>query len=473
MSSATLRRWNRHMSLQMRMVLVTAAAVTTMVAVGGFLILLVVRAELIEGGDAVAAERADMVADMAARGSLPAELALQDDVDTAVQVVADGRVIRRTPNAGGAPIVTLTQPPGTRQIVAVDRRTSEDTEPFRVTAVGTSTPVGSATVLVAVSTEDIEDIVAASTRWGVLGLVLLLLPLCGILWVAIGRTLAPVMAIRQRAEAIGGRFLDQRVPEPARLDEIGRLARTINAMLARLEASADQQRRFLADAAHELRSPITSLRAQLESTPPAGREAASVGLIPDLLADTLRMQTLVDQLLLLARSDAGMIGHGRVSVDLDDTIDYVVALRRFEHERVDVEVDQSDVRPVQVLGEPTLLEQVVRNLLDNAVRHANRQVRVTLVEEAGEAVLTVDDDGPGIPAEHRDEVFLRFARLDASRDREDGGVGLGLAIVADIVHAHAGSVQVGDSPTGGARIRVRLPASGTAASQEDRPVAAV
>ena len=459
------------MSLRLRMVLVTLAAVTTVVAVGGLLILLVVRTELIEGAEAIAADRSDMVAEIAAQGGLPAELSLQDDVETLVQVVADGVVVSRTPNISGVPLVRVDQPrPGTRQILGVDQRTSGETEPFRVVVSGANTPDGPVTVLVAVSTEDVEDIFGASMRWGLLGLLLLLIPLSGILWLAIGRTLAPVKAIRKRAEAISGHFLDQRVPEPERLDEIGRLARTINEMLARLEASADQQRRFLADAAHELRSPIASLRAQLESTRPEDDEH---GLVPDLLADTLRMQALVDELLLLARADAGMIGRSRSTVDLDDTVEVVVALRRFEHERLDIEVDRTGVRPVQVLGEPTLLEQVVRNLLDNAVRHASREVRVTLAEEDGQAVLTVDDDGPGIPVEHREVVFQRFARLDSSRDRHDGGVGLGLAIVADIVRSHRGTVSVGDSGIGGARMTVWLPAAGEFATREHQPVAAV
>jgi signal transduction histidine kinase len=185
------------------------------------------------------------------------------------------------------------------------------------------------------------------------------------------------------------------------------------------------------------------------------------------------MQALVDELLLLARADAGMIGRTRSIVDLDDTVEAVLALRRFEHERLDLDVDGTGVRPVQVMGEPTLLEQVVRNLLDNAVRHASHEVRVALTEEAGQAVLTVDDDGPGIPVEQRDEVFQRFTRLDASRDRHDGGVGLGLAIVADVVRSHGGTVSVGDSPIGGARMTVRLPAGGGSATRENRPVAAV
>jgi signal transduction histidine kinase len=264
-----------------------------------------------------------------------------------------------------------------------------------------------------------------------------------------------VERIRRQASAITGRQLDRRVHEPIQQDEIGRLARTVNAMLARLQDSAERQNRFVADAAHELLSPVASLRAQLE-TAQDGESVIPDGVsVPDLLQETLRMQTLVDRLLLLARTDAGDLAPRRAMVDLDDTIDDVIS--SLIHPRVSI--DLTGVHPVQVTGDPDLLEQVVRNLVQNAVRHASQQVRLGLSTEGGEAVLTVDDDGPGIPVERRDEVFRRFTRLDAARDRSGGGVGLGLAIVTEIVRAHAGSIEVDWAPIGGARFRVRLPAA--------------
>jgi signal transduction histidine kinase len=165
------------------------------------------------------------------------------------------------------------------------------------------------------------------------------------------------------------------------------------------------------------------------------------------------MQTLVDQLLLLARSDAGAT-LPQLPVDLDDVVESAAAAMAPDAR---VPLDLDDVRPAQVTGDPALLEQVVRNLLDNAVTHASGSVRVSLEQAAGEAVLTVDDDGPGIPEELRREVFGRFARLDAGRARANGGVGLGLAIVSEVVRAHRGSVVVLDAPGGGARLQVRLP----------------
>jgi signal transduction histidine kinase len=274
------------------------------------------------------------------------------------------------------------------------------------------------------------------------------------MWTVIGRTLAPVETIRREADAITGRDLDRRVFEPAQEDEIGRLARTVNAMLARLQDSAERQRRFVADTAHELRSPIASLRTQLETARDSRRPVDWENVSADLLDETVRMQRLAEQLLLLARADSGILRRTRLAVDLDDVVDTVVS-HLADHRPV--RVDCHAVEPVQVTGDSMLLEQLVRNLLDNAVSHAAREVHVSLSHSDGVAVLTVDDDGPGVPPDRRHEVFERFTRLDIARDRDHGGAGLGLAIVADIARAHEGQVDVGDAPLGGARFRVRLP----------------
>lgn len=449
----------RGISLRLRVVLITVAAVTVMVAAGGVLIIQAVHAEYVDAADWVALSRADEVADRARLGTLPPRLPVVDEGETVVQVVRDGTVVTSSKNL---PVTTRLplpdRPSGDRTMAEVADIAGLGGGPYRTTALDTRTPDGPATVVVAVSTEDGEDIVESAVRIGSIGLAFLMLPMSLLLWVAVGRTLAPVEAIRERAAVISADHLSERVPEPPVNDEIGRLARTINAMLARLDAAADQQRRFLADAAHELRSPVASLRAQLETALPPGRGPAALNP-DDLLADTLRLQAIVDQLLQLARIEDGGGRAVRVPVDLDDTVATVVTARDPEARRGVVSVDTTDVVPVQVVGDPALLEQVVRNLVDNAVRHAEREVRVSLHAHEGMAVLTVDDDGPGIPVEHRTDVFRRFTRLDDARDRDRGGVGLGLAIVADIVAAHGGSVAVLSSPAGGARLQVTLPAS--------------
>lgn len=449
------------MSLRLRIVLVTAVAVTGLITVVDALTMMSVRSAFVEAATELSQDRATEVAELAVAGGLTHRLPTVDEGETIVQVVSAGAVVSRTANVSEAPMLRLSWPePGAMQSLDVDDLPGAGRGPYQVTALGTSSPGGPLTVLVAVTTEDMEEVVAEAVATGSLGLLLLVLPLGMLLWVAAGRTLAPVEAIRERADAITAENLTERVPEPPRRDEIGRLARTINAMLGRLERSSAEQRRFLANAAHELRSPVASLRAQLETiregdlTAAGGNESTHLA---GLMAETLRMQALVDQLLLLARSDAGQARRVRVAVDLDDVVAAVVGAQLLERRRPEIAIDTAEVAPAQVVGDPVVLEQVVRNLLDNAVRHASRTVRVSLEQGPGEAVLTVDDDGPGIPAASREEVLRRFTRLDASRDRFNGGVGLGLAIVDEVVRAHGGSVSVLDAPDGGARLRVRLP----------------
>jgi signal transduction histidine kinase len=448
--------WYHRLSLRSRMIMATAGIVAVVLAVGGVLILLAVKAELVDTADEVGDVNAMDIAELASAGTLPRPLPVRNDSEVAVQVVSDRRVLTQTVNVDGTLAFDLpTEPPGATEVLEVDSLPVAEAGPYRVTARGVATADGTATIYVVISIEDIEDTMATAAKVGAVGLVALVLALCGVMWLLIGRTLAPVERIRRQASAITGRQLDRRVHEPIQQDEIGRLARTVNAMLARLQDSAERQNRFVADAAHELLSPVASLRAQLE-TAQDGESVIPDGVsVPDLLQETLRMQTLVDRLLLLARTDAGDLAPRRAMVDLDDTIDDVIS--SLIHPRVSI--DLTGVHPVQVTGDPDLLEQVVRNLVQNAVRHASQQVRLGLSTEGGEAVLTVDDDGPGIPVERRDEVFRRFTRLDAARDRSGGGVGLGLAIVTEIVRAHAGSIEVDWAPIGGARFRVRLPAA--------------
>lgn len=457
----------RRLSLRARMVVITAAVVTVVLTIGGVILLAAARAALIEDATDLSRAHAMALAAAAVAGDLPAVLPLAGNEEDVLQVVAGGAVVAASANVESWPPLALPeQPPGTTEVDTLDELFVDDVtdepSPYRVVAHGFDGPTGPATVFVAFSLEEIEETVAVAARVGALGLPVLVLVLSAAMWVVVGRTLAPVEAIRAQTEEITGSALDRRVPEPAQQDEIGRLARTVNAMLGRLQDSAERQRRFVADAAHELRSPIASLRAQLEVARRgvvvggAGGASTAEGvqrLVPDLLADTLRMERLVDQLLLLASSE-GAPARLRRSVDVDDVIDAVLA---DSPDRPGVSVDVSAVHPAQVIGVPTLLEQLVRNLVDNAAVHARSEVRIGLKADGRAAVLTVADDGPGIPVERRAEIFHPFTRLDGARDRASGGVGLGLAIVADIVRSHGGTVAVETAAIGGAEFQVRLP----------------
>lgn len=222
---------------------------------------------------------------------------------------------------------------------------------------------------------------------------------------------------------------------------VGRALRPVDALLERLDRSLERQRQFVADAAHELRSPVTAIQAQVESPHPG---AADPRYGPRLREEAARLSTLVDDLLALARLDAQPELRLR-SLDLDDIVfAEATRLRGLPGVRVDV----SQVRAVRVEGDPSLLTRAVRNLMDNAARHAAGFITVQLGSDAEFATLVISDDGPGIPAEHRVRVFERFTRLDSSRGRGTGGVGLGLAIAADVASVHGGTVAAQDNQPG-------------------------
>ncbi|GAB2871742.1 hypothetical protein GCM10027176_86590 [Actinoallomurus bryophytorum] len=290
------------------------------------------------------------------------------------------------------------------------------------------------------------------------GVPALLLLVALLTWTAVGRALKPVSAIRGKMADITAHDLDQRVPEPDSRDEIAALARTVNATLDRLQVAVEQHKRFVADAAHELRSPLAVLRTRLELT--AYRTEAPA--VPaQALVDVDRIQTLTADLLLLARLDAGEPPRDQ-EVDLGQVAAEEAAQSR---PRPDVTVTLDIAADVLVRGSADQLRRLVANLVDNAVRHATTTVMVRVRADGSHAVLEVADDGPGIPQEQREIVFDRFTRLDEARDRDRGGSGLGLAIARDIAVAHHGALSVATTPEPGACLRAVLPAGPADASR--------
>ncbi|MGW1838095.1 ATP-binding protein [Streptomyces sp. NPDC002067] len=278
-----------------------------------------------------------------------------------------------------------------------------------------------------------------------IGLPPLLLVVAVVTWLVTRRALRPVEGIRGEMAAItASADLGRRVPVPAARDEIGRLARTTNETLAALETSVERQRRFVADASHELRSPIASLRTQLE----VGAAHPELLDVPGAVEDTVRLQQLAADLLLLARLDAGERPAG-APVALAALVREETSQRTAD--RIAVTVGRLD--GAEVTGSRGQLVRVLGNLLDNAQRHATAAVRVEVVREGAEAVLRVDDDGPGVPPADRERIFERFVRLDDARARDDGGAGLGLAIARDVAERHGGSLRVRE----GSVFELRLP----------------
>ena len=273
----------------------------------------------------------------------------------------------------------------------------------------------------------------------------------GITWLLAGRALRPVGVITDRTRQIRSTTLHERVPVPEAGDELTELAMEMNTMLDRVQREDERRRQFVADASHELRSPLAAIRTQAEAA--LAETGGDHELAAGILAEAERMSTLVDDLLSLARHDEALAPPG-VPVDLDD----VVLTEASRPRRVAVDVKA--VSAGQVRGRADELTRVVAHLLDNAARHAESKVAVGLESVGDHVMLSVDDDGPGVPLEHRDRIFERFVRLDEARERDRGGAGLGLAVVASVVEAGGGDVTVTDSEQhGGARFTIVLPAA--------------
>ena len=270
-------------------------------------------------------------------------------------------------------------------------------------------------------------------------------------WLLAGRSLRPVEQIRAQAEQISAHTLDRRVPAPPTDDEVGRLAQTMNRMLDRLESSAKRQREFVSDASHELRSPVASIRTELEVALREPANADWLAVASNALAENERLEGLVDDLLTLARLDEAHVPAAE-DVDLDD-------IAREEVSRMRDARATLNCTPARVRGNREQLSRAVRNMLENAGRFARERINVEVSAEEGYAMVSVADDGPGIPEGDRERVFERFTRLDAGRARSGGGVGLGLALVRAIAEAHGGSAGV-EGGSSGARLVVKLPRGG-------------
>ncbi|GAA3163230.1 hypothetical protein GCM10010466_62730 [Planomonospora alba] len=439
------------LSVRVRATLAATAIVAVALGAAALVLLHVLGRSLVDSASTEAARRAGATAELFAAGPVPGvagtagpgasgpgapaetgaavRVAREPDPDVRI-LTEDGRAGLAVPAAPAVPAVPTEQ------------WAPEDSYVVATAPVGT----GQGTLIVArVSLEPARA--ALETLKGVLspGIPALLALVAVLTWLAVGRALAPVSAIRAELADITANDLHRRVPVPRSRDEIARLAETTNRTLDRLELAVGRHRRFVADAAHELRSPLAVLRTRLELAPPLPQVA-------EALADVGRIQALTSDLLLLARLDAGEPLRSE-EVDLGQVAAEEATRSR---PRTQVRVTLEVASDVLVRGSAEQLRRLVANLVDNAVRHADSAVTVRLAAREGEAVLEVRDDGPGIPAEHREAVFDRFTRLDEARDRDAGGSGLGLAIARDIAVRHGGALAVVPG-TPGACLRARLP----------------
>lgn len=415
------------------------------------------RSSLTEDVETTARLRTDDLISALATGGLPATVAVAAEERGFAQIVDDaGEVVRASPNIEGEPALVSFDVPATGFIARTEEVAAVSSAPFRV--VGRQARSGRRVlrVYVGASLEPVEESVRNLRITLGAGAPLLLLIVAGLMWIVVGRALRPVDAISAEVERISERELHRRVPEPASDDEIARLAKTMNRMLERLDDAARRERRFVADASHEMRSPLTGIRAHLEVDLAHPETADWQTTEREVLDEALRLQRLVDDLLVLARAEIPLDTARRQLVDVDDLVLNEVRRLRI---RGKVRLDATAVHAVQVVADADALTRVIHNLLDNAERHARSEVTVTVREHPAHVEITVADDGPGIPTEQRERIFERFARSDDARARDHGGAGLGLAIAREIVTAHAGTLTLDDTGAGRTRFVIRLPSA--------------
>ncbi len=499
-------------SVPVRAAAAASVVVATALALAGLAVLGVLRADLRDAAEAQAAADANQLAMVIEAGAVPGDAVRAQALPAAV-VGLDGQVLASTTGgaAGGVPGVTTVSPShappasassvpgasglGTGARTGTGTGTPDTTPTSNTTTTLTTAVSGSppgvakalttvngkpAIVYAAVSTATESGALAAARTAMLIGLPLLIAVVAGVTWLVTRRALRPVDGIRDELSAImNSSDLSRRVPEPPAQDSIGRLARTTNQTLAALETSLEQQHRFVADASHELRNPIASLRTQLE----VGAAHPVLLDVPGAVKDVARLQHLATDLLLLARLDAGERPPAQSRVDLAELVREQVA-RAQQATAIDTSTGISEpadrapvstgpLAEVEVAGSERQLARILANLIDNAQRHAATEVVVSVrtttdpdvptdsgtdqSNSAARAVIEVSDDGAGIPEDQRERIFERFVRLDDSRSRDDGGTGLGLAIARDLARRHGGTLTATARQDHGAVFTLELP----------------
>ena len=401
--------------------------------------------------------------------------AARQRVDTLVQLIETGEIPARLPSARDSPLFAQIVNPAGMVVAAttnvddmkvmvdlaawkpttslVSGRAQVDKATCRVFVKGVETATGRFGVVVAAPLRASEQTMQTLLTQMVAITPLVLVFSALLFWVLARRALRPVETLRSEVDAISANELHRRVSAPVVNDEIGRLAHTMNSLLARIDESHARQTRFVSDASHELRSPLASLRTKVEVGLRNPDRTDWPSIAKGVLNDSSRMERLTTNLLFLARNDGTPIPLFS-DVDLDDVVlEEIESLRM----RTDIMFSTAGVSGGRVCGDADELRRVVINLLDNAVRYATTTVECDVTTTERGVVLEVRDDGPGIPADQRERIFERFTRVDEDRSRERGGAGLGLAIVADILRAHKATVLVLDARPHGTVMRVEFP----------------
>jgi signal transduction histidine kinase len=451
------------LSLRVRVTLVALLAVGAALAVSAVVIDASLQRDRHSILMATADEQVRYVTDFNPNLTLPLELPRDATIDTGlVEVLEQGKIVAESRPLRPYPPLWL---PGEPSEVTVTDLLAGLGKDIRLVAVPVTSGKQKATVVVVTSLDQYDRSVSVVDQLLQIGIPVLLLVVGVICWMIVGRALRPIELMRRQVASVAGRPGLHRVKEPATDDEVGRLARTLNSMLDRIESSSERERRFVSDASHELRSPIANIRTELEVALHRPTTADWPAVADGVLGENERMDRLVEGLLLLARSDEGGLPAATQPVDLAEVVSSVVEKASPGRSVV---VSQRAHGPVRVDVPPVYLERVVSNLVDNACRFAENKVAVTARVSGTEAILEVRDDGPGIAEADRERIFERFVRLDEARDRGEGGFGLGLSIVATLCRAYGGSIEVRSGGPGAVFV-ARFPLASTPPTEFDIP----
>lgn len=442
-------------SVRARTTLVASVVVAVALAVAGTVLLLLLRDRLVAAELSAASLRSRDIAATVEEDDVPDDLSFPGDEDGFSQVVAsDGTVLAASENIQGEPALSSLRPQDDDSVEQIrgGLPVGDERGRFAISARTVSSEDGPVIVIAGSSLEAVDDTWTAVLVFLLIGSPVLVGLVALVTLKVVDRALAPVEAIRNQVAEITDQGLNKRVPEPGSGDEIDRLAAGMNSMLARLEQSSERQRRFVADAAHELRSPLASARTTLEVTQRHHDDPAAIlASIDDALIDHDRLEHLLADLLTLARLDDPSAAASMTPVDLGDLTEEFVAKTDNPHLRV-----TRVARGANVSGRSTQLERVLTNLIENALTNRYEKVEVSVETTDSDVIIRIDDDGPGIPQADRERVFDRFVRLDEARTSELG-TGLGLAIAREIIREHGGNVEIDNSPLGGAGLIVHLP----------------
>jgi len=459
--------------LRLRLALLFAAGTGLLIAVVGAGFLLQLTRSLDASLDTGLRTRADLLASRVSTPSGTDPFGTVSGSEQVAQVLtSDGAVLRSSEAAGPRPVLDAQQ---RRTALSGEVSFTGDVNGDRSRVLAVPFDSAGRRLLAVVGTgTDISDVAEDRVRNAILlGGPPAVLAAGLAAWVLAGAALRPVERMRRQVADITDQDRDAQLAVPRTRDEIARLALTMNGLLTRLQRALERERGFVADAGHELRTPLAILRAELELAARPGRTREQLAeAVGSAVQETDRLARLAEDLLLLARADQGQQFLRCRSVDVDDLLSAAVRLADLRGAPSGIEIRLDGTRGLVVPADADKLRRAVDNLLDNAVRHSPVGGTVTLSSsregQDGQpmVVVQVEDTGPGFPPEFLPVAFERFRRSDEARTRDDGGTGLGLAIVRSIALAHGGRAIAGNRPQGGACVRVELPEAGSLAADE-------